>query len=365
MSVAMQMTGNPSSVHGEGRALQNVIEKARSLVAEIAGAKRSEVVFTGSATEAITQAIVGGVRQFKFDRIIISAGEHMAVKSAAEMCDCTVEVISLTAEGRIDLAMLGLLLSEADVAKETVLVALHMVNGETGVIQPVDEIIELVGPSPHILFFDAVQAIGKLKVDFSSRPIDMMAISAHKIGGPAGIGALVMKEHCNDVKLIPGGGQEFGRRGGTQSSILIAGFGGACSAIARKLDTKFMGDLIAKFEAGLRAFKPDAVIFGKGAKRVGTVSNFSLPGISRETVLIGLDLLGISVSAGSACSSGKTSVSPVLISMGVKKEIAECALRLSVGWSSTHEDIDRAIEAIAKICAQFEEKNEPVATIIG
>ncbi len=365
MSAVMQMTGNPSSVHGEGRALQNVIEKARSLVAEMAGAKRSETVFTGSATEAITQAIVGGQRHFKFDRIILSAGEHMAVKSAAEICDCPVETIDLNAEGYIDLGKLGQLLSQADEARETVLVALHVVNGETGVIQPVDDIIDLVGPGPHMLFLDAVQALGKMNLDFSNRPIDMMAVSAHKIGGPAGIGALFVKEHCNDVRLIPGGGQEHGRRGGTQSSILIAGFGGACSEMPNKFNRQFMGDLISRFEAGLRAFKSDAVIFGKYSNRIGTVSNFSMPGISRETVLIGLDLKGISVSAGSACSSGKTSVSPVLISMGVKNNIAECAIRLSVGWTSTEEDIDRAIDAIAKICTRFEENNEPVVTLDG
>lgn len=365
MSAVMQMTGNPSSVHGEGRALQNVIEKARSLVAEMAGAKRSETVFTGSATEAITQAIVGGQRHFKFDRIILSAGEHMAVKSAAEMCDCSVETIGLNAEGYIDLSMLGLLLSQADVANEKVLVALHTVNGETGVIQPVDDIIDLVGPSTHMLFLDAVQALGKLNLDFSNRPIDMMAVSAHKIGGPAGIGALFVKEHCNEVRLIPGGGQELGRRGGTQSSILIAGFGGACSDVPHKFDRRFLSDLISRFEAGLRSFKPDAVIFGKYSNRIGTVSNFALPGISRETVLIGLDLKDISVSAGSACSSGKTSISPVLVSMGVEKSIAECALRLSVGWTSTNDDIDRAIDAIAKICTRFEENNEPIVTLNG
>lgn len=334
MHKIMDMGGNPSSMHANGRALANVIDKARSLVADLAGANRVQVVFTGSATEAITQAIIGAVRHFGLDRVIISAGEHKAVSSAAELCDCPVEVIGLLANGTIDVVALEKALALSDKTKERVLVAVHLVNGETGVVQPIDEICALMEPTSHLLFVDAVQGFGKLPIGFENSDIDMMALSAHKMGGPAGVGALLVKEQCNEVRLIPGGGQEQGRRGGTQSAMLIAGFGAAADSVKKHFDLERLSKLIQHFETAISGLGEDVMIFGQDAPRVGSVSFFAMPGVLSETALMGLDLKGICVSAGSACSSGKISASSTLEAMGIAPNIAECALRVSVGWNS-------------------------------
>src|SRR5690554_4592697 len=196
---ALDFTGNASSVHGHGRALRNLIDTARSQVAALAGAERKQVVFTGSATEAITQAIAGGAKVFAVSAIVISAGEHAAVQKAAEMTGLPVITIGLLGDGRIDLDQLATVVAEA---QGDLLVALHWVNNETGVIQPMDRINALVGPTRHTLFIDAVQAFGKLPLEFAASAPDMMAVSGHKIGAPAGIGALLVKAHADTVRLI-------------------------------------------------------------------------------------------------------------------------------------------------------------------
>ncbi len=349
MIKTMAMEGNPSSVHAHGRALANVVEGARRSVAKAAGARSSEVVFTGSASEAITQGIVGGVRHFALNCVIVSAGEHAAVASAARISGVPVCTIGLLANGEIDMEALGAALGETAENGERALVALHWVSNETGVIQPIAEIEKIVGPTPHVLFVDAVQGFAKLPMDFSSSACDMMAITAHKIGGPAGVGALLMKSHCDSVRLIPGGGQEHGRRGGTQSAALIAGFGAASEAYASHFDAQKCTDLIASLERQLGELCPDMVIFGREALRIGFVSNFALPGVKNTSLVMGLDLEGISVSAGSACSSGKVSRSHVLEAMGISEELTDCAIRISVGWTSTQDDINAAVAAITKI----------------
>lgn len=328
----LDLTGNASSVHGHGRALRNLIDTARGQVAALAGAERKQVVFTGSATEAITQAIVGGARALASAAIVISAGEHAAVSKAAEMTGLPVITIGLLADGSIDLNQLAEILQHAD---GNLLLALHWVNNETGVVQNMARINALVGPTRHTLFIDAVQAFGKLPLDFAASAPDMMAVSGHKIGAPAGIGALLVKAHADVVRLIPGGGQEQGRRGGTEAAALIAAFGAAASAIADRYAAANVPTLIARLEANLPG---DAVIFG-GA-RLGNVVNFAFPGIKNATAMMGLDLLGLSVSSGSACSSGKVGPSHVLAAMGVAPELAECALRVSLGWNSTSDDVD-------------------------
>jgi len=346
MMSAMALCGNPSSVHSHGRALRQLIEGARKQVASLAGAERAQVVFTSSASEAISQAIIGGVRHFGVDQILISAGEHVAALQSAKMSGSKTQIIPLSADGVIDVVALKSLIEQAGEANESVLVAVHMVNNETGVIQPIKEIEALVGPSRHLLFVDAVQGLGKIKFDFASSAADMMALSAHKIGGPAGAGALLVKSHCDPVRLIPGGGQEQGRRGGTQAAIMIAGFGAAAQAFASRFDLERLKLLCASFEKELAQLIPEVIIFGQGAQRVGTVSNFALPGLQNSLLLMALDLENISVSTGSACSSGKVGQSHVLGAMGVDREIANCALRVSLGWNSTKDDLDRALSAI-------------------
>lgn len=335
---ALDLTGNPSSIHAHGRALRDLIETGRRQVARLAGAEPRQVVFTGSATEAITQAIVGGARAFSAGAVAVSAGEHAAVLKAAEATGLPLWTIGLDADGRIDLDQLTDLLARAEAEGLTLLVAVHWVNNETGVVQPMGRIGIMVGPTRHTLFIDAVQACGKLPLDFAASAPDMIAISGHKIGGPAGIGALLVKGHADIVRLIPGGGQEQGRRGGTEAAALIAAFGAAAEASAYDRDA--MAALVVRAEQGLRVMAPDMVIFGEKAERTGNVVNFAVPDVGNATAMMGLDLMGLSVSSGSACSSGKVGASHVLAAMGVEKALADCALRVSFGWNSTMEDVD-------------------------
>lgn len=335
---ALTLTGNPSSVHAHGRALRDLLDTARRQVARLAGAEPRQVVFTGSATEALTQAIVGGARAFAVRAIAVSAGEHAAVLKAAEATGLPVWTVGLDAQGRIDLDQLAQVLQRADAEGVSLLVALHWVNNETGVIQPMARINALVGPTRHTLVVDAVQALGKLDLDFAASAPDMLAISGHKIGAPAGVGALLLKSHADGVRLIPGGGQEQGRRGGTEAAALIAAFGAA--AAATQYDRQAMLDLSQRVEAGLKTMAPDVVVFGAEAERTGNVVNFAVPGVSNATAMMALDLMGLSVSSGSACSSGKVGPSHVLSGMGVPRALAECALRVSFGWSSTIEDAE-------------------------
>jgi cysteine desulfurase len=344
---ALDLVGNPSSVHAHGRALRDAIETGRRQVATLAGAEPRQVVFTGSATEAITQAIVGGAKVLPIGAVVVSAGEHAAVIKAAEATGLPVWTIGLRADGTIDTEALAECIRRADAEGVTLLVALHWVNNETGVVQPMGRIGALVGPTPHFLFIDAVQALGKLPLEFAASAPDMMAISGHKIGAPAGIGALLVKAHADTVRLIPGGGQEQGRRGGTEAAALIAAFGAA--AQATNYDVVAMRSLVERVETGLKAMAPDAVFFGEGAERAGNVVNFAVPGVNNATAMMGLDLAGVSVSSGSACSSGKVGASHVLAAMGVSRELANCALRVSFGWNSAMADADAFLAAFETI----------------
>jgi cysteine desulfurase len=354
---ALDLSGNPSSVHGHGRALRNLIETARGQVARLAGAERSQVVFTGSATEAITQAIVGGAQALKLDGIVVSAGEHTAVLKAAEATGLPVTMVGLDKDGVIRTEEIAAAIARADVTGQRLLVCVHLVNNETGVIQPVDRIEVLVGPTPHHLFVDAVQGFGKLGLEFASRAPDMMAVSAHKIGGPAGIGALLMKGHADAVPLIPGGGQEQGRRGGTESASAIAGFGAAAEAFPGKFYEANVSELIRIAEDGMRSVAPDLVVFGEKSERIGSVSNFAVPGLKNSVAMMGLDLLGLSVSSGSACSSGKVGPSHVLAAMGVVPELAECAMRLSLGWSSTADEVEEFLKGFGEVVGRHRSRH--------
>lgn len=356
---ALELVGNPSSVHAHGRALRNMMDTARGQVAKAAGAQRNQVVFTGSATEAITQAIIGGARAFASDAIVLSAGEHAAVTKAAEATGLRTVVLGLKADGCIDLDQLASVLADAEVNGRNLLVAVHWVNNETGVVQPIGRINALVGPTRHTLFVDAVQAFGKLPLEFAASAPDMMAISGHKIGAPAGVGALLVKSHADIVRLIPGGGQEQGRRGGTEAVGVIAAFGAAAEAFAARYESADVTALIARLEAGLLAMAPDAVVFG--GDRLGNVSNFAVPGVKNATAMMGLDLAGLSVSSGSACSSGKVGASHVLAAMGIATELADCALRVSLGWSSKGEDVDAFLAGYQSILTRQRARREHAA----
>lgn len=346
---ALDQTGNPSSVHGHGRALRNLIETARGQVAKLAGAERTQVVFTGSATEAIAQAIVGGAKAFGVGGIVVSAGEHAAVLKAAEATGLPVKQVGLDTDGVIRVEDIATALKAADAIGMTLLVCVHLVNNETGVIQPVDRIEMLVGPSPHYLFVDAVQAFGKVGLEFSARAPDMVAVSGHKIGAPAGVGALLMKGHADQVRLIPGGGQETGRRGGTESAAAIAAFGAAAASFPGRFYDANVSELVRVAEDGMRMIAPGLVVFGERADRIGNVTNFAVPGLKSSVAMMGLDLLGLSVSSGSACSSGKVGPSHVLAAMGVAPELSECAMRVSFGWNSTLSDVEAYLQGFGEV----------------
>ena len=358
---ALELTGNPSSVHAHGRALRALIDAARGQVAALAGATREQVVFTGSATEAITQAIVGGARALDVQGIVVSAGEHAAVLKAAEATGLPVTRVGLDAHGVIRVDEIAAALAQADKAGGRLLVAVHLVNNETGVIQPLDRIEVLVGTSPHYLFVDAVQALGKLELDFAGRAPDMMAVSAHKIGGPQGVGALLMKGHADQVRLIPGGGQEAGRRGGTEAAALIAGFGAAAAAFPARYAAADPDHILERAVEGLYALAPNAVIFGESADRIGNTLDFAVPGLRNAVAMMGLDLKGISVSSGSACSSGKVGPSHVLAAMGVTPGLAECALRVSVGWNTTKADIEAFLEGLTEVLTRHRDRRANAA----
>ena len=361
MLKALELTGNPSSVHAHGRALRALVDESRAQVAKLAGATREQVVFTGSATEAITQAIVAGAKALNVEGVVVSAGEHMAVLKAAEATGLPVTTVGLDDGGVIRVDEIAQAMARADSFGSKLLVAVHLVNNETGVIQPIDRIEVLVGASPHFLFVDAVQALGKLELDFAARAPDMMAISAHKIGGPQGVGALLMKGHADQVRLIPGGGQETGRRGGTEAAALIAGFGAAAEVFPSRYFEARPGEILESAVQGLKTLAPNAVIFGEGADRVGNTLNFAIPGLKNSVAMMGLDLKGISVSSGSACSSGKVGPSHVLRAMGVPPELSECAMRLSVGWNSTTADIDAFADGLTEVLQRHRERRATAA----
>jgi cysteine desulfurase len=355
---ALELTGNPSSVHGHGRALRALVDESRAKVAKASGATREQVVFTGSATEAITQAIVGGAKALDVQGVVVSAGCHTAAIKAAEASGLPVTQVGLDENGVIRVENIAAAMARAE---GRLLVAVHLVNNETGVVQPMDRIEVLVGASPHFLFVDAVQALGKIELDFAGRAADMMAVSAHKIGGPQGVGALLMKGHADQVRLIPGGGQETGRRGGTEATALIAGFGAAAEAFPAYYLAAEPVHILERAVQGLRSLAPNAVIFGEKAERIGNTLYFAVPGLKNAVAMMGLDLTGISISSGSACSSGKVGPSHVLKAMGVPSELSECAMRLSVGWNSTAADIDAFIEGLTEVLERHRERRATAA----
>lgn len=356
---AMDLTGNASSIHAEGRTVRQVIEGARANVAALAGAEPRQVVFTSSASEAIAQAIIGA-SALGVGRLIISEIEHPAVFSAADMAGVELATVGVSTDGVIDIACLREALEAAGAAGQIALVCIHWVHNETGVVQPVDAVGALVGPTPHYLFIDAVQAFGKRDLDFSTSPADMMAISAHKIGGLAGAGALLVKPHADTVRLMPGGGQEQGRRRGTEALVPIAAFGAAARAFAARYAAARTADLAAAFEAQLHRVYPQAVVFGANGERVGNTVYFGVPGLEAAVALMSLDLAGIALSSGSACSSGKVSAGRTLKAMAVDPRVAKGALRASFGWTSHERDVTALIEELERLAVRKIER-EPAA----
>jgi cysteine desulfurase len=334
MLSALETGGNASSVHREGRAARKLLDDARETVARAVGVIAPMVVFTSGGSEANNLALKGA----PVERLIVSAVEHPSVIEAAKASGRPVAVIPVDGNGVVDLAALEKLLPG-----KPALVSVMLANNETGVIQPVREIATLAHAHGALLHTDAVQALGKIPVNFGLLGADLMTLSAHKLGGPTGAGALIIRDGLAMSPLIHGGGQELRRRAGTENLAAIAGF---AAASAEKLNS------ISALRSQLDASLEPATVFGKAAERLPNTTCFALPGLSAETLLMAFDLEGIAVSSGSACSSGKVAKSHVLAAMGVADDLAKAAIRISLGWTTTEQDIEHFIAAWGRIRAR-------------
>ena len=350
LSGALDLTGNPSSVHHEGRAARQVIEDARGAVAALIGADPRNVILTSGGTEANALALTPLAGETRlFERLLVSAIEHPSVLAGGRFAPAVVEKVAVDPNGVIDLDALQRRLESLG---ERVLVSLMAANNETGVIQPVAQAAALVHRHGGALHVDAVQAAGRIALDLNELGADLVTLSAHKIGGAKGAGALVKREESLPLEpLIRGGGQERGSRAGTESVAVIAAFGAAAAAAKTELSvaTAQMGQLRDRLEAGLRAATPGAVIFGAAATRLPNTTLVAMPGARAETLVIAFDLDGIAVSSGAACSSGKVAPSHVIAAMGVAAELARGAVRVSIGATSTEAEIDRFLEVWQKL----------------
>ena len=352
VNVALELVGNPSSVHAEGRAARQVLEGARQQVVALVGAPDSEVIFTSGGTEANQLALSPGI-EVEGDRLprgvlMMSAIEHPSVRAGGRFAAGEIEDIPVAASGVVDLSSLAGRLALLTVEGRRPLVSIMLANNETGVIQPVAAAADLVHEAGGILHVDAVQAAGRIACDMNRLGADLLTLSAHKLGGPKGVGALIKGPRLHiAVPVIKGGGQERGARAGTENVAGIAGFGAAAEAARNALaaDALHMAALRDRIEAGIKTISPGAVIFGEGTQRLPNTTLFALAGMKAETALIALDLAGVAVSSGSACSSGKVAPSHVLQAMGVAAELARGAIRLSLGFSTTESEADGFLKA--------------------
>ncbi|MGE8103851.1 cysteine desulfurase family protein [Allorhizobium sp. NPDC080224] len=357
MVEALAMPGNPSSVHAEGRAARALIEKARREIASLVGAEASHVTLTASATEAANQVLSPiyrmGKSRVSLGRLYVSAIEHPAVRAGGRFAAHQITEIPVTRLGVLDLDALSALLAAHDPADGLPLVAVMLVNNETGIIQPIQEISAVVKKFGGLLVVDAVQAAGRIPLSICELGADFLILSAHKLGGPKGVGALVARgETLMPEPLVRGGGQEKGHRAGTENLAAVAGFGAAASRMSKDLVERnaAIAALRDRAEAGMLAAAPETVIYGRSEARVGNTSFFHLPGLKAETGQIAFDLEGVALSAGAACSSGKVGASHVLTAMG--EDAATGALRLSIGPTTTETHIDRFVATFEKIAAR-------------
>jgi len=352
---ALAVIGNPSSVHAEGRAARKLVERAREQVAQLVGARPADVIFTGSGTEAnmlaLTPAIETAGKKRPRDKLLMSAIEHSSVRAGGRFLRDAIEDIPVDPDGRVNLAAL----SEAVSRTFRPLVSLMLANNETGVVQPVVEAAAIVHAAGGLLHVDAVQAAGRIAFNIGALGADLLTLSAHKIGGLKGVGALVLGRediHFADP-LIRGGGQERGARAGTENVAGIVAFGAAAEAVQRQLadEATHMRALRDLLEAGLRAISPQAIIFGDTAERLPNTTLFAMAGVKAETAVIAFDLDDVAVSSGAACSSGKVQPSHVLAAMGVSPPLVRGAVRISLGWATTKADVERFLGAWRKLAS--------------
>lgn len=331
---ALGIVGNPSSVHRFGRLARSLVEDAREQVALLVETDPAWVIFTSGGTEANTLALTAT----RPAAVLVSAIEHASVGEAM----AGAVRIPVTAAGVIDMNALDMHLRAAP---PPALVSVMLANNETGALQPVAAIAAMARRLGAFVHCDAVQAAGKLPIKMGELGVQMLSLSAHKLGGPPGVGALVVDPALPFAPLLRGGGQERRRRAGTENMIGIAGFGAAAVAAARLDDTARLAPLRDRIESEILAASPTTRIFGTDTARLPNTSCLATPGLPAETQVIAFDLRGIAISAGAACSSGKIEISHVLRAMGVGEDLARTAVRVSLGWTTTADDVDRFVAA--------------------
>jgi cysteine desulfurase len=350
MVAALGATGNPSSVHAEGRAARARIEAARTEVARLVGGDPRTVTFTGGGTEANNTVLTPdwsfNGKPVRFDALVVSAVEHVSVLAGGRFAPDAVKTIPVDANGVVDLAALERILAAVGAEGKRALVSVMLANNETGVIQPTAEVARIAHAAGAFAHTDAIQAAGRIPVDIAALGVDALTLSAHKIGGPQGAGAIVRASDAwSFAPLTRGGGQEKRLRGGTENVAAICGFGAAARAaladLGRTDEWAGWRDRLAEIvTAGASRIGRSATMFGQGAPRLPQTLCFAAPGLSAEILLIALDLAGVAVSSGSACSSGKVAQSHVLAAMEVPASLAKCAIRVSLGWDSRESDLD-------------------------
>src|SRR5215472_17149549 len=363
---ATSLVGNPSSVHAEGQAARALVEAAREQVAAFVGASPTNVLFTASGTEAnmlaLTPAIETAREKQPRSRLFLSAIEHVSVRAGARFSRDAIEELPVRPDGRLDLPTLA-----AAIAKTPrPLVSLMLANNETGIVQPVAEAAAIVHAAGGLIHVDAVQAVGRIPCDIAALDADLLTLSAHKIGGAKGAGALIRAR--DDIHfpepLVRGGGQERGLRAGTENVAGIAAFGAAATEAHAGCggEAVHMAGLRDQLEAGLLAVTPRATIFGRNAAlRLPNTTLFALSGIRAETAVIAFDLEGVAVSSGAACSSGKVQPSHVLAAMGVSGPLQRGAVRISLGWNSSEADVEKFLGAWRKLATALSKGQHGIA----
>jgi cysteine desulfurase len=355
VAAALSLYGNPSSVHAEGRAARAAVETARARVADLVRARPENVIFTSGGTEANALALAakpGGAWH-----CYISAVEHPSVLAGGRFYAETTTRIPVTPDGVIDLEILATVLEKHHLGGWRPFVSVMAANNETGAIQPVAEAAKIVHSANGLMHTDAVQAAGRIKLDITALGADMLSLSAHKIGGPKGVGALVVREGTTVEPLLKGGSQERRHRAGTENVAGIAGFGVAAElAAAEPAKAGARAALRDELEAGALSIAPKAVVLSARVERLPNTSCIAVPGVKAETLVIGLDLAGVAVSSGSACSSGKVEASHVLSAMGVPEEIAQGAIRVSLGFATKRDDIENFLKAFAELIGRLRPK---------
>ncbi len=357
MLAALEVDANASSVHADGRAARRIVEQARRDVSGLVGGRPEHVVFTSGATEAASMLLVPdwtlGRAALRMARLVVCATDHPCILGGGRFAPEAVTVIGVDPNGVVDLGTLEAILAGHDRAEGLALVAIHAANNETGVLQPVRDIARIAKAHGAVLVVDAVQAAGRVSIDISVNYGDFLILSSHKIGGPQGAGGIVgTADLMMPRPLIRGGGQEKGHRAGTENVAAIAGFGAAArAALAGLDDIDRVRTLRDGFEEAVRGLAPDAVIFGQEAERLPNTLFFALPGVKAETAQIAFDLAGVSLSAGSACSSGKVGPSHVLRAMGVAEHAGGDlgALRVSIGRQTSDTELSAFRAALAQL----------------